>query len=105
MAPASFPGRRALVVILVLLELVLAALTVLGMATGTDQQFDKGFTPLGFVILVQSLGAFVLLVLAAGLRACVMTWRARYAPLVMWFFVGTLAWLVWAFFRLSEYSS
>jgi NADH:ubiquinone oxidoreductase subunit 5 (subunit L)/multisubunit Na+/H+ antiporter MnhA subunit len=98
-------ARRALVATVAALETLLAAIVVLGMATGMDRQFDKGVAPLGAVIVVQSLGVVCLLVFGGGLRACALTWRLGQAPLSRWFGAALTLWVLWAFFRVAEYSS
>ena len=54
-------AKRAGSAVLVLLAVLLAGLVVLGMATGTQRQFDKGEAYLWAVILVQVLWAISLL--------------------------------------------
>lgn len=101
-------ARRLLVVGIAGIELLLAALVVLGMASGTHQHFEKGDTPLFAVILVQVVGVAALVLLAAGLRACAFTWRGgrREPGLTLgWFLVAGVVWLVWAFIRVGEYAS
>jgi hypothetical protein len=98
-------ARRALAVVVAASEAFLAALVVLGMATRTDRQFDKGVAPLVAVILVQSLGVVCLIILGGGVRACALTWRLRRTPLFGWFGAAVILWVLWAFFRVVEYSS
>jgi hypothetical protein len=98
-------ARRGLAVVVAAFEAFLAAIVVLGMATGTDRQFDKGVAPLLAVVLVQSLGVVCLIVLGGGFRACAVTWRLRQASLLRWFGMAVVLWVVWAFFRVAEYSS
>src|SRR5437588_1099476 len=57
----------------------LAGLVILGMATGTDQQTDKGFTPLWQVILVQVVGVVSLIALGGLIGACAGRWNGRRA--------------------------
>ena len=98
--------RRALVAIAALVDLMLAALVVLGMATGTHQQFDKGVAPLAAVVSVQVLGAACLGLLAIGLRLCVAAWRDERTHHVRWWSLAiAVCWLVWAFVRVGEYAS
>lgn len=88
-----------------MVELLLGALVVAGMATGTNQRFDRGTTTLMVVLLVQIVGAAFLIGLVAVLRACVAAWRGRRTHLLAWFPFTALVWLIWAFFRVIEYSS
>lgn len=83
----------------------MAAVVVLGMATGIDRQTDKGVAPLLAVWLVQGIGAVALVVFAVGVRVCALTWRSTPAPVLRWFTAGTLLWVVWVFVRVGEYAS
>jgi len=97
--------RRFFVADCALAELALAAIVVLGMVTGIRREFEKGVAPLGAVIAVQGLGALTLALLSVGLRQCSSAWQGRPARCTRWLLVGTLSWVVWAFFRVVEYSS
>ena len=98
-------ARRLLVVGIAGVELLLAGLVVLGMASGTHQQSDKGDAPLFAVVLVQGVGVVALALLGTGVRSCVLTWRGRPSRALRWFLVAGAVWLVWAFCRVGEYAS
>src|SRR3954468_7461376 len=59
--------RRAGAVVLAVVELALAAVALLGMATGAHTQFDKGETSIGMVAVMLGLGAVCLVVLGIEL--------------------------------------
>src|SRR3954452_20607476 len=59
--------RRAGAVVLAVVELALAAVVLLGMATGAHTQFDKGETSIGMVAVTLGLGAVCLVVLGIEL--------------------------------------
>jgi hypothetical protein len=101
----SQSNRRTLALGTASVELLLAAMTVLGMATGTRQQFDKGVAPRSVVILVQVLGALTLVLLAVGVRMCVQEWQGPRSRFIRWFLIAAAGWLVWAFVRVGEYAS
>ena len=85
---------------------MLAALVVLGMATGTRQRFDQAVAPLSAVVLVQSLGAVCVVLLAVGLGRYVVTWRGQRAHhLSRWSLAIALVWVLWALIRVGEYAS
>ena len=92
--------------IAVLAVTALAALVAVGMATGTDQQFDKGVTPLAMVLAVQIVGTVCLVLFVAVLRFWVGV-RGGERPwhLSRWSVGVALCWLLWAFLRLVEYPS
>jgi hypothetical protein len=91
--------------ILILLAVLLAGLVVLGMATGTQRQFDKGEAYLWVVISVQVMGVISLLTLAGVARACIGVWQGHQGRLLRWTVLAIPIWLLWAFLRIGEYAS
>jgi hypothetical protein len=88
-----------------LVALVLAALVVLGMVTGIDRDFDRGTATEGTRDAQLGLGVLALVLFAASLRDA---WRARSGrpgSQIALLLLGLAATVVWAFFRISEYSS
>jgi hypothetical protein len=98
-------AARAGSAVLILLAVLLAGLVVLGMATGTNRQFDKGEAPLPGVILVQVLGAISLLTLGGLARACVSVWQGHRPRILRWTILAIPIWLFWALLRIGEYAS
>ncbi len=100
--------RKLAVILLVLLTGMLAAATVLGMATGTHRQFDRG-TANGRVIAAQlGLGAVFLVAGVLGLRLLAELWRGEEAAgwsVARWSVAAACLWVVWAFLRIDQYSS
>jgi hypothetical protein len=102
----SLPLRRTLASIVALIDLMLAVLVVLGMASGAHQQAYGVVTQGRAVLIVQALGVVTLLLLAFGLRLCVVAWRGqriRFGGL--WAVAIAAVWLLWAFCRVGEYAS
>jgi hypothetical protein len=97
--------RRAGAVALMLAAALLSALVVLGMATGTGRQFDKGVVPLPAVILVQVLGAVSLLTVGGVVRGATGVWKGRRTHVVRWTALAVPIWLFWALLRVGEYAS
>jgi hypothetical protein len=101
-------ARRLTVVVLGVLLALLAALVVLGMATGYELEFDKGTVPRGFVLFQLGLGVLVLALTAfrfVDLRAL---WRGRERAgrrVAGWMIVVLVAWSLWAFVRIGQYAS
>ena len=98
------PTDRVGSVALMLVVVLLAALVVLGMATGTHRQFDKGVAPLSVVILIQVVGVVSLLCLGGVARACLGVGQGRHR-ILKWTLLAIPIWLFWAFLRILEYSS
>jgi hypothetical protein len=97
--------RRAVAVVLALIEIGLAALVVWGMATGARVQFDKGQTTTGMVVVMLGLGAACLVILGVALLRAVSLWQIRRPDAVTWFAAGLLLWFAWALCRVVEESS
>jgi hypothetical protein len=91
--------------VLILLTVLLAGLVVLGMATGTHRQFDKGEAYLSGVILVQVLGVISLLTLGGVARACIGVWQGHRPRILRWTVLAIPIWLFWALLRIGEYAS
>lgn len=91
--------------VLIVLAVILAGLVVLGMATGTHRQFEKGEADLWVVIAVQVLGVISLLTLVGVVRACIGVWQGHRHRILRWTALAIPIWLVWALLRIGEYAS
>lgn len=101
----SGAAKRAGGALLIHLAISLAGLVVLGMATGTHLQFDKGQAYLWVVISVQAFGVISLLTLGGLARACIGVWKRHSPPVLCWTALAISIWAVWAFLRICEYAS
>jgi hypothetical protein len=92
-------------VLMALVALVLAAIVVLGMATGYRLNFDRG-TAMASVRNVQiALGVVSLIGCASVISAVRGFYLGRSVWTVPAFVVTVLISVVWAFFRVVQYSS
>jgi hypothetical protein len=105
MSGSARAAARAGSAVLILLTVLLAGLVVLGMATGTHRQFDKGETPLSIVISVQVLGVISLLTLGGVARACIGVWQGHRPRILGLIVLAISIWLFWAVLRIGEYAS
>jgi uncharacterized YccA/Bax inhibitor family protein len=97
--------RRLGSVVGALVALVLAALVVLGMVTGIDRDFDRGTATEGTRDAQLGLGLLALALFVGSIRGAWLARSGRPSSQITLLLLGLAATLVWAFFRVSEYSS
>ena len=97
--------RRFGSVVGALVALIFAAFVVLGMVTGIDRDFDRGTATEGARDAQLGLGLLALVLLAASLRAAWLQRSGRPGSQIALLLLGLAATVVWAFYRVSEYSS
>ena len=88
-----------------LVALALAALVVSGMVTGIDRDFDRGTAQEGVRDAQLGLGVLALVLLAASIRGAWLERSGRPGRQIPLLLAGLAATVVWAFFRVSEYSA
>jgi hypothetical protein len=86
-------------------SVALAAIVVVGMASGLDRDFDKGRVELAQYLPVMVGGAFTLALLGACCFLSVRTAREGQWPPIVPLALAVLAFLFWALARVAEYSS
>jgi chromate transport protein ChrA len=97
--------RRIAAAVVTVLALALAAVVILGIATGHSTHFEKGETSPWLVGAQVALGLVTLAVLAVALTRLGRRCRGADAEVAAWFVGGALTWVLWAFVRLIQTSS
>lgn len=102
-------GRRIVAVMAVAIATAgLAVLTVMGMASGYDRQFDRGVAPRDLVAIQLGLGVMFFIVAALVVWRLIALWHGRTGAawsLTRWFVVAAVVWVVWLYFRVLQYAS
>jgi hypothetical protein len=88
-----------------LVALFLGAIVVLGMVTGIDRDFDRGTATEGARNAQLGLGLLAVVLLAASIRDAWIARTGRPRSQIALLLLGLAATVVWAFFRISEYSA
>jgi hypothetical protein len=88
-----------------LVALFLGAIVVLGMVTGIDRDFDRGTATEGARNAQLGLGLLAVVLLAASIRNAWIARTGRPRSQIALLLLGLAATVVWAFFRISEYSA
>ena len=88
-----------------LVALAVGAIVVVGMVTGVDLNFDRGTADAGIRDAQLALGAIAVLLLAGAVGTARGFATGRSGAQLPLFLVGIVVAVIWAFFRVVEYSS
>jgi hypothetical protein len=91
--------------LIVAVSVALAAIVVVGLASGLDREFDRGTVQLGTYLMVTIGGAFALALFAACAFLAVRAAREGRWPPVLLLIGSVIVFLFWAGARVAEYSS
>jgi hypothetical protein len=100
--------RRVAVVVAAVMTTGLAFLTVLGMESGHERQFDRGVAPRDLVAIQLGLGVvFVAIAVFVG-WSLVGLWQGKAGAagsVARWFALAVVLWVAWWCFRVLQYAS
>ena len=88
-----------------IVALTIGAVVVAGMVTGVDLDFDRGTAEPGIRDAQLALGALALVLLAGVIAKARAFYTDRSGAQVPLFLVAVVVAVIWAFFRVIEYSA